>query len=714
MHAHPARLPALHANGRTNRNGRTQEDDDWRMANEPIDLTMKGPMSDEQAREYAHAHNKNIIFLNKSRFECLYELTDDEASIHSEPPQAAGKRKATYDPYNAFVSPPRTRAGTGGIRSPLDLTVSPPPALRAMPTNDLSIGTFTTDKTIDWDQLTELAATEASPKASEAEEGELQSWEHPPTPSPPRTTTTRTGQTGTANMAHRSPTKAANRKTTTGAAARPCSRTRIVAPATRSGTASNAAAARVTRPRMAADPASPASERRWTSSPEYTANQWLPLPSLPHPEVLDLTASPATSPRLTRASSATSHPSYLSATTAAAKQHGASLAPSLSATTAEPAPRRHGAARNKPVEAAQNPGTEKPDAAKLRNWVFTIQTRGAVQAPTWEPSASNVEVFASMVGGHSSIDYLIVGLERTQGGRLHWQGYLETNKPMTRWQIMEMNDLMALAWFGGRRGTQQQAIDYIKGEGRHAEKHGEGEEAVPGGLAKDLPWCGPHEFGKRHPGHGNKQTDLHEAAERIRAGATIAEIAHEMPVTFIRHHRGLNALVQHEQKPRDFTTRVLWFWGDTGTGKTRLAHMFGSDAQRYVWTTLQGQWYDGYAGQPVAVFDEVEIGWATRIGFNTLVDRYAQLVQVKGGMAQWKPRVVIITSNLEPRACFAPMEDRLWATIERRLTFVRYFSSDEHMPAHNAVAILRFVHADRVAELEANGVKVPHEEDMDF
>lgn len=676
-------------------------------------------MSHEQAREYAHLHNANVLFVDKDGLEGLWQLTDDEDegqhSTNSEPPRAAGKRKANYDLRDAFASPPRTRAGTGGIRSPLDLTVSPAPILRrAVPDISLSIGTFNTDKTIDWDQLTELAATEKSPAASEAEEGELQSWEHPPTPTPPRTKAT--GRTGTASLAHRSPTKAARTTATgtwthtasngTGAAGRRYGATTSAAPATRSGTASNAAATRATRPRMAADPASPAptEEPLRGSSPQYTCNQWLPLPSLPHQEVIDLTASPL------RPSASC----CLSVTTAAARQLGNSQADSPSASTAAQGQHKHGAARNKQAGGAQNLAIERPDAAKLRNWVFTIQTRGAVSAPTWEPSASNVEVFASMVGGHSPIDYLIVGLERTQGGRLHWQGYLEANKPLTRWQIMEMNDLMALAWFGGRRGTQEQAIDYIKGEGRHEGKHGEGDQAVPGGLAKDLPWCGPHEFGKRHNGKGNKQTDLHEAADRIRAGATIRDIAHEMPVTFVRHHRGLTALVQHEQAPRDHTTRVLWFWGDAGTGKTRLAHMFGSADQRFVWTSLQAQWFDGYAGQPVAIFDDVEVGWMTRGAFNTMMDRYAQLVQVKGGMQQWKPQLVIITSNYEPRGCFSMMEDKYWEAVDRRLTLVRYFSSDDAKPAHEAIAVLRTLKEDIVEELEAAGIKIPKEEDVDF
>lgn len=118
---------------------------------------------------------------------------------------------------------------------------------------------------------------------------------------------------------------------------------------------------------------------------------------------------------------------------------------------------------------------------------------------------------------------------------------------------------------------------------------------------------------------------------------------------------------------------VLWFYGATGTGKTRTAVEMAEDSGCRYWISNDPdlKWFDGYNGQEWAIIDDfrrqgVKFSWMLR-----LLDRYPLLVQVKGGYVRWVPRVIIITCPVKAEECYTWFdkdgEEREWDGLDQLL-----------------------------------------------
>lgn len=92
-----------------------------------------------------------------------------------------------------------------------------------------------------------------------------------------------------------------------------------------------------------------------------------------------------------------------------------------------------------------------------------------------------------------------------------------------------------------------------------------------------------------------------------------------------------------------------WYWGPTGTGKSRKAHTENPDA----YIKNQNKWWDGYKGQDVVIIEE----WSPDVkGLTSYLkiwsDRYPFNAEVKGSSDKIRPQKIIITSNYSMEECF--------------------------------------------------------------
>ena len=169
------------------------------------------------------------------------------------------------------------------------------------------------------------------------------------------------------------------------------------------------------------------------------------------------------------------------------------------------------------------------------------------------------------------------------------------------------------------------------------------------------------------------RTDLAELAKRVRDGASEAEIAEDHPASYIMYTRGIRSLVQQHIPRRSHKSIVHWYWGPTGTGKTRLACEESPDAY---WKSSAHQWWDGYDGVSDVIIDDYRASFCPFNELLRLFDRYPYQVQVKGATQQLNAKRIFITTPKDPRATWASRTDEDIAQLERRIEIVKFFGPE--------------------------------------
>jgi len=106
----------------------------------------------------------------------------------------------------------------------------------------------------------------------------------------------------------------------------------------------------------------------------------------------------------------------------------------------------------------------------------------------------------------------------------------------------------------------------------------------------------------------------------------------------------------------DGDTQNEWWYGETGTGKSRLAwEKYG----KLCYQKMLNKWWDGYDAQPIVIIEE----WSpknevTASALKIWADRYPFTAQIKGGVLQKiRPQKLIVISNYRLRDCFPDNRD---------------------------------------------------------
>lgn len=244
--------------------------------------------------------------------------------------------------------------------------------------------------------------------------------------------------------------------------------------------------------------------------------------------------------------------------------------------------------------------------------------------------------------------WMIIAKERGEEGTDHLQGAIIFGTQKTFSQLHKLPGL-ARAHFEEMLGTPQQSIVYCSKE-----------DPAPY-IAGDLPQQG-------------KRSDLAETVEGLRKGKTIKEIVQDNPgaIAFVRYSKGLNSLRSIYAKKRSplFPPKVFWFYGPTGTCKTRTAfHLSSLLGNREVWITSGSvKWFDGYDEQSTALFDDLRTKDVQFSYLLRLLDRYPIQVEIKGGHVNWVPDYIFVTAPDHPRTMWSLRTDEQLDQLCRRIT----------------------------------------------
>lgn len=166
---------------------------------------------------------------------------------------------------------------------------------------------------------------------------------------------------------------------------------------------------------------------------------------------------------------------------------------------------------------------------------------------------------------------------------------------------------------------------------------------------------------------GGKCKELVEATKAVEEGLSLHAMAtsNDHGVAIVKFHRGLTVYRSLREAPRRSCQppAVFWFYGPTGSGKTSTAYRCaagnsgGSDEEPgsdNLWISSGSlQWFDGYDGQRMAVFDDFRTDHCKFPFLLRLTDRYPLRVPFKGGFVNWAPEIIVITAPHDIRTTFA-------------------------------------------------------------
>lgn len=256
--------------------------------------------------------------------------------------------------------------------------------------------------------------------------------------------------------------------------------------------------------------------------------------------------------------------------------------------------------------------------------------------------------------------------ELGENGTPHLQGYLELTRGV---RLAAVKKMLPQAHWEIRRGTQEEAIAYVTKE--------------------DTRMAGPYAIGTPTGGQG-KRSDLKDAYNALKSGATALEILESHTEVFFKYQRGLEAarLLLGKKRDESRPKEVWYLYGPPGVGKSRLATKMAPTAFR---KQPNSKWWDGYDGETDVILDDLTAGWFSWSNLMQVLDRYATSVELKGGSRQLLSDRIIITSNRRPWELYQDKEGNCKHPIQallRRITNYLEFAEDGTYMDHGCPANL--------------------------
>lgn len=285
--------------------------------------------------------------------------------------------------------------------------------------------------------------------------------------------------------------------------------------------------------------------------------------------------------------------------------------------------------------------------SKYRNFCFTINNPTENEQNTILPTVQ--------------CEYTAYKSEIGENGTRHIQGLICFKGPKTF--IGCRNKLGGRAHVENMRGTITEALEYVQKE----ETTDRSEGATPF-----------TERGTRPAGAGcgqGSRTDLEGVYREIELGTRTREIISKFPSEYIKFHKGIQACISALQPVRKWITKVFWYYGPTGTGKSKEVYekMYEDEDN---WYTKMGsnKWWDGYEGEENVIIDDYRRDLCTFSQLLRLCDRYPMKVECKGSSVQFLAKSIYITTSKNPRETWEGRCEEDIAQLNRRITEVKHFS----------------------------------------
>lgn len=150
-----------------------------------------------------------------------------------------------------------------------------------------------------------------------------------------------------------------------------------------------------------------------------------------------------------------------------------------------------------------------------------------------------------------------------------------------------------------------------------------------------------------------KRTDLQNAREILEDTGKISDVILE--ATSYQSIRMCECYLKYHERKRSWKPVVKWYYGKTGTGKSKSAY---EESSEDVYTTGKTiKWWEGYDANEHVVIDDFRKDFCCFHELLKLLDRYPYRVECKGGSRQLLATQIIITSAYHPKDIYEGRED---------------------------------------------------------
>lgn len=265
-----------------------------------------------------------------------------------------------------------------------------------------------------------------------------------------------------------------------------------------------------------------------------------------------------------------------------------------------------------------------PKGKRARGWCFTANN-------------PNDDAYRDIYDALECV-YLIVGGELSSTGTPHHQGYVYF-KNAVRFETVKtkLPEGSHIEW---ARGTPEENEMYC---GKETIFYKKGVLPVKG-----------------------KRKDIDHVREMLGEGKRMADICDE--AGSYQAIRCAELILKYKEPSRNWLPEVLWFWGPTGSGKTRTAFELAPGA----WVSGKNlKWWDAYDAHEDVIIDDFRGDFCTFHELLRILDRYPYRVECKGGSRQLLAKRIIITAPFPPERAYRTLEAT--GQLLRRISEIREF-----------------------------------------
>ena len=268
--------------------------------------------------------------------------------------------------------------------------------------------------------------------------------------------------------------------------------------------------------------------------------------------------------------------------------------------------------------------------SKARSYVFTLNNY----------TEEEVEKIKTL-----KYKYIIIGDEIGKSGTPHLQGYINFSSPTS---FNTIKKAIPKAHIEPAKGNPRQNYEYCSKEKILYE---DGEQPAPG-----------------------KRKDIDTIKEYIETNTNpnMSDII-DNHATSLQSIRLAETLLKYKEKPRDPKNppNILWYYGDTETGKTRKAQEDHPNA--YI-KDNSNKWFEGYDAHETIIIDDMRYDTFPYNHLLRILDRYPNRLECKGGSRQNLAKTIIITAPQNPQEMFEGKITENIGQLIRRIHEIKIFT----------------------------------------